>query len=50
VQTISEYSSYPTPIYAERGGVMAADAAASVPISAGQMMVTVDVNIVYAIQ
>lgn len=49
VQTISEYTSYPAPVYAERGAMMA-DSAASVPISAGQMAITVDVSIVYAIE
>jgi uncharacterized protein YggE len=49
VQTINSYSSYPVPIEAKSAGIMM-DAAASVPISPGQMILTVDVNVVYQIQ
>jgi len=50
VQTITSYSSYPVPIEAKSGAVMMDAAAANVPISPGQMILTVDVNIVYQIQ
>ena len=49
VQTISEYtSSAPAPMYAMRDSVMAAPA--SVPVEAGQLALTIEVNIVYQIQ
>lgn len=50
VQTITSYSSYPVPIEAKSGAIMMDAAAVSVPISPGQMILTVDVNIVYQIQ
>jgi hypothetical protein len=50
VQTITSYSSYPMPFEAKGGAVMMDAAAVSVPISPGQMILTVDVNIVYQIQ
>lgn len=50
VQSISSYSSYPVPIEQPRAGVMMDAAAASVPISPGQMTLTVDVNMVFLIQ
>jgi len=50
VQTISEYSAYPTPIMEGRGGAMYAADASAVPVSPGQMTITVEVNIVYQIQ
>lgn len=50
VQTISEYSSYPAPVMEGRGGAMYAVDASSVPVSPGQMTITVEVNIVYQIQ
>lgn len=50
VQTISEYTSYPAPVFEGRGGAMYAADAASVPVSPGQMTITVEVNIVYQIQ
>ena len=50
VQTITSYSSYPVPIEAKSAGIMMDAAAASVPISPGQMILTVDVNVIYQIQ
>ena len=50
VQSISTYNSYPVPMYDVRASVMAEAAAASVPVSPGQMILTVDVNVVYQIQ
>lgn len=50
VQSISTYNSYPVPMYDVRASMMAEAAAASVPISPGQMILTVDVNVVYQIQ
>ncbi len=50
VQTISmSAGGTPIPVYDNRGGMMAAEAA-NVPVSAGQMILTVDVNIVYSIR
>jgi uncharacterized protein YggE len=49
VQTISEFSGYPTPLTVEKTMVMA-EAAQSVPVSTGQMTVSVDVNVVYEIR
>jgi uncharacterized protein YggE len=52
IQTISSYNSYPMP-YMDKamGGGMAMEAAvASVPISPGQLSITVDVNVTYFIQ
>ncbi len=50
VQTISEYTSGgPTPMY-DRAAVPMAAAASPVPVQAGQMLITIEVNIVYAIQ
>jgi uncharacterized protein YggE len=52
VQSITtDSNNTPLPIYAAKslgGGVM--DAAASIPVSAGQLIITVDVNMVYAIK
>ena len=50
VQSITSYSSYPVPIEQSQGGVMMDVAAASVPVSPGQMTLTVDVNMVFLIQ
>lgn len=50
VQTISTYNSIPVPMYDTRTAVMAEAAAAAVPVSPGQMVLTVDVNVVYQIQ
>jgi uncharacterized protein YggE len=50
VQTISSYNSYPIPYMDRAGGVAMEAAAASVPISPGQMTITVDVNVTYEIQ
>jgi uncharacterized protein len=49
IQSIN-YSSYnqPAPMFAGKGGAM--DATSSVPVSAGQLTLTVDVTIVYEIQ
>ncbi len=49
VQSISTYTSYPVPVDLTRSTV-AMDMAASVPISPGSMTVTVDVNMVFAIE
>lgn len=47
--TINAYGGYPTPIFEGKGGgAVAMDA--SVPISPGQLALTADVNIVYAIK
>jgi len=51
IQTISSTNAYPIPYYMDRGGAVAMEAAASaVPISPGQMTITVDVNVTYLIQ
>lgn len=51
VQSINVYgSSAPGPMFAARGGVAVAEAAMDVPVSAGDMILTVDVQVVYAIQ
>lgn len=51
VQSITTYSSeMPTPVYAEGRGGAGAMMADSVPISPGQMSITVQVNVVYLIQ
>ena len=53
VQSISYYNAYPMPIYAERGYADAGEAmafSADVPISAGEMTITVDVSVVYEIR
>lgn len=51
VQTISEYTnSAPVPMYDMRAAAPMAAEAASVPIQAGQMLLTLDVNIVYEIK
>ncbi len=51
IQTIGSYNSYPVPYMMDRGGAVAMEAAAaSVPISPGQMTITVDVNVTYQIQ
>lgn len=50
IQTINISSGgTPIPFYDNRGGMLAAEAA-SVPVSAGQMILTVDVNIVFSIR
>jgi len=50
VQTISEYTSGgPTPMYDRAAAPMAVEAAA-VPVQAGQMLLTIEVNIVYEIK
>jgi uncharacterized protein YggE len=49
VQTISTYSNAPTPVY-DGGVIMKAVEAAAVPVSPGQMTITVDVSVVYEIQ
>jgi uncharacterized protein len=51
VQTISEYTSGgPQPMYDMRAAAPMAAEAASVPIQAGQMLLTVEVNMVYEIR
>lgn len=49
VQSISTYTSYPVPVEMSRAAV-AMDTAASVPISPGSMTLTVEVNMVFAIE
>jgi len=48
VQTINTYNSYPVSVYDSKGG--GAMAASDVPISPGQLSLTVEVNIVYEIK
>jgi hypothetical protein len=51
VMTISSYTSgAPIPVAYGKGGGFAAAEAASVPVSAGEMILTVDVSVVYEIQ
>jgi len=52
IHAISTYgANYPGPIYADRGmGGGAAEMAASVPVSPGQLLIQVDVTVVYEIQ
>jgi uncharacterized protein YggE len=52
IQSISVMggSNPPVPVFQARGAGGMAEAAASVPVSTGQMVVTVEVNVVYAIQ
>jgi uncharacterized protein len=47
-QTINTYNTYPVSVYDSKGG--GAMASANVPISAGQLSVTVEVNIIYEIK
>ncbi len=50
IQTINIVSGgSPIPVFDNRGGMLAAEAA-SVPVSAGQMVLTVDVSLVYVIR
>ena len=48
VQTINTYNSYPVSVYEGKGG--GAMAASDVPISPGQLSLTIEVNIVYEIK
>ena len=50
VQSISYYSSPPSPIYYDSKAVAGMGGGGSVPISAGQLTLTVSVNVVYAIK
>ena len=51
IQNINVYGSgYPVPVFQGRGGGGVAAEAAAVPVSPGQMLLTVEVNVVYAIQ
>jgi uncharacterized protein len=50
VITISSYGGTPVPVYEGKGGGMASAEAASVPVSPGQMVLTVDVAMVYEIR
>jgi hypothetical protein len=50
VMTISSYGGTPVPIFEGKGGGMASAEAASVPVSPGQMVLTVDVAMVYEIR
>jgi uncharacterized protein YggE len=49
IQSINAYSTTPGPIFYGRGGV-AEQAAADVPISPGQLSITVEVNVIYTIE
>lgn len=49
VQSISTYTNYPVPVEMPRSAV-AMDMAASVPVSPGSMTLTVEVNMVFAIE
>jgi uncharacterized protein YggE len=52
IQSISVMGSSnpPVPVFQARGAGAVAESAASVPVATGQMVVTVEVNVVYAIQ
>jgi len=51
VQNISYYNSYPVPVYDMKGGTaMGVGGGGSVPVSAGQMTLNVDVSIIYEIK
>jgi uncharacterized protein YggE len=51
IQSINMYGGFPSPIYGGKGGGgYAADASYAVPITPGQYVVSVDVNLVYTIQ
>jgi uncharacterized protein YggE len=50
VQNINYYNSYPVMSEGKGGGAMYDTASVSVPITAGQLIYSVDVNIVYAIE
>ena len=50
IQSISTYGGYPVPLYEGKGGAGPVSVAAEVPISPGQLMLTVDVNVIYEIR
>jgi uncharacterized protein YggE len=50
IHTINSYSNYPPQPFYGLGGGSAMEAAASVPISPGQLTLTIEVNVVYEIQ
>jgi uncharacterized protein YggE len=50
VQSISTYGGQPIPLYEGKGGAGPVMLEAEVPISPGQLMLTVDVNVVYEIR
>jgi uncharacterized protein YggE len=50
VQSISTYGGQPIPLYEGKGGAGPMVLEAEVPISPGQLMLTVDVNVVYEIR
>jgi len=50
VQSISTYGGQPIPLYEGKGGAGPVMAEAQVPISPGQLMLTVEVNVVYEIR
>ena len=51
VQSLTSYSGgYPAPMYSGMGGVVAREAAASVPVSAGELSFTVEVTMVFEIR
>ncbi len=51
IQSINFYGGYPVPVYEGKGGgAMMYEAAGQVPVSPGQMVITVDVNLTYEIR
>jgi hypothetical protein len=50
LQSISSYTSMPVPVFEGKGGGAADVAASTVPISPGQLSITADVSVVYAIE
>lgn len=50
VQSISQYSSTPTPVYEGKGGGGAVSMSANVPIATGQMIISVDVSISWSLK
>jgi hypothetical protein len=50
VQSISTYGGQPIPLYEGKGGAGPVVLEAEVPVSPGQLMLTVDVNVVYEIR
>ena len=50
VYSLSYYNSWPTSVYYDNKGIGGAMAEAGVPISPGQLTLTVDVSVSYAIK
>jgi uncharacterized protein YggE len=50
IQNINTSSSGPIPMFDAKGGAQMVGAGGSVPVSAGQLVISVDVNLVYQIQ